>query len=302
MGITIECDAGKDRLLELLIGAKETVNSRFCNYSLENSETTANGKGEKVKNRRNLEKWRLSAPSWRVLQLVVAIVLLSAAVAKAFQLASGAALVGGALQSPFLELGLVVFEASFAVWTLFGLFPNLNRVATILLFSVFSLVTLTKGLKGETSCGCFGAATVNPWITFMLDVVIVGLGLATYRREKTIASSKTRARFVAQLATTFVAVAALGAIGFGGERSATLTGADQSIAVGSAVALLPERWLGAKFPLAPYCQVDVDLSSGRYAVMLRRVGCEECRARLPQYRTRAEKLNAKLILLDVEEQ
>ena len=146
MGITIECDAGKDRLLELLIGAKETVNSRFCNYSLENSETTANGKGEKVKNRRNLEKWRLSAPSCRVLRLVVAIVLLSAAVAKAFQLASGSALAGSALQSPFLELGLVVFEASFAVWTLFGLFPNLNRLATILLFSVFSLVTLTKGL------------------------------------------------------------------------------------------------------------------------------------------------------------
>ena len=199
-------------------------------------------------------------------------------------------------------VSLVVFEASFAVWALFGLFPNLNRVATILLFSVFSLVTLTKGLKGETSCGCFGAATVNPWITFMLDVAIVGLGLATYRREKTIASSRTRARIVAQLATTFVAVAALGAIGFGGERSATLISADQTIAVGSSVALLPERWLGAKFPLAPYCQVDVDLSSGRYAVMLRRAGCGECRARLAQYQTRAEELNAKLILLDVEEQ
>lgn len=135
----------------------------------------------------------------------------------------------------------------------------------------------------------------------MLDVAIVGLGLATYRREKTIASSRTRARIVAQLATTFVAVAALGAIGFGGERSATLTSADQSITVGSSVALLPERWLGAKFPLAPYCQVDVDLSSGRYAVMLRRAGCGECRARLAQYRTRAEELNAKFILFDVDE-
>lgn len=254
-----------------------------------------------MKNRRNLEKWRLSAPSWRVLRLVVAIVLLSAAVAKAFQLASGSSLVGSALQSPFLELALVVFEASFAVWALFGLFPNLNRLATILLFSVFSLVTLTKGLKGETSCGCFGAATVNPWITFMLDVAIVGFGVASYRREKTLAFQTTGKRVFAQTVASFVVVVTLGAISFGGERSVTLTSADQTIPVGASVALLPEQWLNAKFPLAPYCQVEVDLSSGRYAVMLRRAGCEECRAHLPQYRTRAEELNAKLILLDVEE-
>lgn len=250
---------------------------------------------------RDHEKKRLTPPSWRALRFAVAIVLLSAATAKAFELASGAALVGSALQSPFLELGLVVFEASFAVWALFGLFPNLNRVATILLFSVFSLVTLTKGLKGEVSCGCFGAATVNPWVTFALDVAIVGFGLATYRREKTIASSRTRGRIVAQLATTVVAVAALGAISYGGERNVVLTSADQAIPVGARVALLPETWLNAELPLTPFCQVDVDLSAGRYAVMLRRAGCEECRARLLHYQTRAEELNVKLVLLDVEE-
>ena len=165
----------------------------------------------------------LTPPSWRALRFAVAIVLLSAATAKAFELASGAALVGSALLSPFLELGLVVFEASFAVWALFGLFPNMNRVATILLFSVFSLVTLTKGLKGEVSCGCFGAATVNPWITFALDVAIVGFGVASYRREKMLAFQTTGKRVVAQSVASFVVVVALGAISFGGERSAMLT-------------------------------------------------------------------------------
>ncbi|MBQ9373017.1 MAG: hypothetical protein IJU03_12635 [Thermoguttaceae bacterium] len=111
---------------------------------------------------------------------------------------------------------------------------------------------------------------MNPWITFTLDAAIVGFGVASYQREKTLAFQTNGKRVFAQTVASFVVVVTLGAISFGGERSVTLTSADQTIPVGASVALLPEQWLNAKFPLSTYCQVEVDLSSGRYAVMLRR--------------------------------
>ena len=229
-------------------------------------------------------------PIWRTLSCVVAIVLLSAAVAKAFQLASGNATTTMAARSSVLELALLLFETSFALWSLFGLFPNINRVATILLFSVFACVALTKGLNGDASCGCFGAATVNPWFTFALDATIVAWGVASYLKEKTPTTATSKKRFVAQLASTCALLCALGMLSLGSERNTTLTNAGQIIPVGASVALLPEKWLNAELPLARYCQIDADLTAGRYAIMLRRAECEECRARLRLYQTRAEEL------------
>ena len=229
-------------------------------------------------------------PIWRTLSCVVAIVLLSAAVAKAFQLASGNATTTMTARSSVLELALLLFETSFALWSLFGLFPNINRVATILLFSVFACVALTMGLNGDSSCGCFGAATVNPWFTFALDATIVAWGVASYLKEKTLTTATSKRRFVAQLATTCALLGALGMLSLGSERNTTLTNTGQIIPVGASVALLPEKWLNAELPLARYCQIDADLTAGRYAIMLRRAECEECRARLRLYQTRAEEL------------
>jgi len=67
---------------------------------------------------------------------------------------------------PFL-IFQVEFELALAIWLLSGLFRKAAWLAVLLCFSLFSFVTLYKGLTGAASCGCFGSVHVNPWITLL---------------------------------------------------------------------------------------------------------------------------------------
>ena len=82
---------------------------------------------------------------------------------------------------PFLILQ-VEFELALAIWLLSGLFKKAAWFAALLCFSVFSAITLYKGITGAESCGCFGSVHVNPWITlFAIDLPAV-LALSVFRQ------------------------------------------------------------------------------------------------------------------------
>lgn len=119
---------------------------------------------------------KISSPrGWTVLRLIVAAILLFAAGMKAWQLATVPTLGEGLLHTRWFNICVVEFELAFGIWLIFGLLPRLTWLATVGLFTVFGGVSLYKALSGEASCGCFGAAQVNPWITMGLDMTIVGL-------------------------------------------------------------------------------------------------------------------------------
>jgi hypothetical protein len=50
-----------------------------------------------------------------------------------------------------------------------------DSVYRFVLWVLIGCIILTAAVLHETSCGCFGAAQVNPWITMMFDLMIVGL-------------------------------------------------------------------------------------------------------------------------------
>jgi hypothetical protein len=77
----------------------------------------------------------------------------------------------------------VEFELALSFWLLSGLFKKLAWLATLTCFSMFSIVTLYKGISGAESCGCFGSVHVNPWITlFAIDIPSI-LALAIFRQK-----------------------------------------------------------------------------------------------------------------------
>jgi hypothetical protein len=82
----------------------------------------------------------------------------------------------GLFHAHWFKIFVVEFELFFGIWLIFGLLPKLTWLVTIGLFSVFSVVSFYKAaILQETSCGCFGAVTVNPWITMIFDLMITGL-------------------------------------------------------------------------------------------------------------------------------
>jgi uncharacterized membrane protein YphA (DoxX/SURF4 family) len=124
---------------------------------------------------------------WSVLRFVLATVLFAAALLKAYQLATVPTLSEGLLHSRWLNIFVVEFELLFGIWLLLDLLPKWTWLATATLFLLFALVSFYKALSGETSCGCFGIIEVNPWLTAVFDLIIVGL-LSVFRPLKDVVS------------------------------------------------------------------------------------------------------------------
>jgi hypothetical protein len=106
---------------------------------------------------------------------------------------------------------LIECELVLALVLFFGFRPKISWFVTTILFAVFSIVSLYKGISGAESCGCLGALNVNPFLMFGIDVVIVGL-LLLFRPSNqfySIAPSNTDVKkngFVQGLKIVFVVV------------------------------------------------------------------------------------------------
>ena len=86
------------------------------------------------------------------------------------------------LNDRYFLMVVVVGEILFALVLIADLWRSWMWLLSLLGFSAFTLVSAMKGVSGETSCGCFGTVTVNPWITTTFDVAIVGLLLVFLER------------------------------------------------------------------------------------------------------------------------
>ena len=86
---------------------------------------------------------------WKGAAALLALVLFTAAVMKAVQLATVPVLGEGLFHARWFEFCLVEFELAFGLWLLGGQLPRWTRLAVIALFSLFGLVSLFKALSGE---------------------------------------------------------------------------------------------------------------------------------------------------------
>jgi len=105
-------------------------------------------------------------------RFVVAAILLLAAGLKAYQLATAPLppVVQDSVFTPLFELlndryllmAVVVGEILFALILIADIWRQWAWLLSLLGFSAFALVSLMKGVSGESSCGCFGTVTINP--------------------------------------------------------------------------------------------------------------------------------------------
>jgi hypothetical protein len=74
------------------------------------------------------------------------------------------------LTSSRAEVAAIEVEAVLGLWLLSAIYPRASRQVAILFFGLLACASVYLALAGQTSCGCFGRVTVNPWITLALDV------------------------------------------------------------------------------------------------------------------------------------
>ena len=88
-----------------------------------------------------------------------------------------------ALVGPF-AVGLPYVEMWVGLFVLTGFYTRQAAVAAVALFSAFFLALVSTMARGIdlASCGCFGAETMSPRVTVLLDIVLFGLSVLIYRQ------------------------------------------------------------------------------------------------------------------------
>lgn len=122
--------------------------------------------------------------SFGLVRLVVGVFLLASAGLKIYGLAFDPFGDDSLLGSPQLLIAAIELEIILGLWLLSGWAPCTSCLAAVGFFGVLAAVSLYLALDGRPSCGCFGAVTVSPWLTFALDTVIIAF-LFAFRPART---------------------------------------------------------------------------------------------------------------------
>lgn len=179
---------------------------------------------------------------------------------------------------------LIEAELLFASILLTGLFPRLIRWLAPALFLVLAAFALTRAMSGAASCGCFGVFTVNPRVTFLLDLAIALAWLCTSPAHG-LATNRHVHAFAAQACCLAVVVLPLPMLAK--STPATLTTNGQLVGDAKVVILDPESWIGQPLPLLSHIDIGPQLMAGRWRVVFHRQGCEECRRLLANLESHA---------------
>ena len=237
---------------------------------------------------------------WDVMRFAVALILLVAAILKAYQLATTPSLGEGFLHARWFNIFVVEFELFFGIWLFFGMLPKATWLVTTGLFATFLLVTFYEAVRGAESCNCFGNFSLNPWITMVFDLSVIGI-LVLFRptgmifRWRKILWELTpnfHYRKIIFVVLTWLVIAiptcyamiAVNKIDID-ELGTEFVGLD-----GKKVLLLtPEKWIGKEFPLLPYIEKSdiIDgLKNGQWTVILFSHNCEKCKKTLSEFITK----------------
>ena len=239
---------------------------------------------------------------------ILGILLLTAAILKGWQLLTEPLANKDIWSYRPLLIFTVEFELALALWLLSGLFKKAAWLASLAVFSLFSLITLYKGLSGADSCGCFGAVKVNPWITlFAIDLPAV-IALLIFRPQRSTgfqpmsfrspicreeesaeqrrlifnqqpASSTQQLSYnftlphVAYLAIVFLVIT-ISTVALALNKPATVTSSYE--------VLEPETWIGKRLPILEYIDIGKQLEKGNWLVLFYHYDCPECQKQLPK--------------------
>ena len=189
---------------------------------------------------------------------------------------------------PFLIL-TVDFELALGIWLLCGLFKKAAWLVALICFSLFSFITLYKGLSGAESCGCFGSVHVNPWVTlFAIDIPSV-IALLVFRP---VLSLKRKGESIRTLIQEFITplpsipqftITTCLALLILGITTPILAFNEPAKITSSYEVLEPETWVGRKLPILEHIDIGKQLETGNWLVLLFHYDCPDCAAAIPKY-------------------
>ena len=210
-----------------------------------------------------------------ILLKALAVLLLTGAIMKGWQLLTEPMSNKDIWTNRAFLILTVEFEIALGIWLLSGLFKKGAWLAAITCFSLFSFITLYKALTGAESCGCFGSAHVNPWITLLaIDLPAVAL-LSIFRPKDTKLFDWPS---IPRFATTFC----LGLAILGITTPVLALNEPAKVTAGYEV-LEPETWIGKKLPILKYIDVGKQLRRGNWIVLFFHSGCPDCVETIPIY-------------------
>jgi hypothetical protein len=184
---------------------------------------------------------------------------------------------------------LIETELLLALLLLFGLFQRTAWATCVLFFGVASTFSLYRGLAGETSCGCFGTLTVNPWVTLSLD--LTAFVVLTFTRPSPIVHSALPFGRLAVASVTVVVASVL----LVPEQPVMLSAEMTLHHEDQVVVLKPDEWIGKSFPLLEDVGIGDRLTEGEWLVLFYHTGCPKCeeavhRLRLQHWRTTTQSI------------
>jgi hypothetical protein len=199
-------------------------------------------------------------------------------------------------QSPYdlpywLVVAAIELELVVGLMLLATLWLTISWAAALALFGSFLGVSLLRAAAGLESCGCFGSVHVNPWWTAAFDSAIVA-GLWLARRQFFEPSVPARPRRLRVWLVACLAMVAVSLTVLATTRPYRLNGAAPLPNDEKLVILEPSEWTDNPFPLTPYCEPPVDVSQGRWVVVLFHHDCPNCQLALPKYEEFASQAEA----------
>lgn len=176
---------------------------------------------------------------------------------------------------------LTLAEIGFASWLFSGVCSRLAVRWAKAVFVLFAGFALAKALRGDVSCGCFGAVVVSPWITLTADVLVVGwLRCWRFREGANTMNATAVQRLRPKLGLGLgVAIMTWSASVELSVRNVADTFSGQRVVV-----LNPLEWIHRPLPLMPFLDTPVDLRVGDWSLIFYHATCHDCLQRVGKYR------------------
>lgn len=153
-----------------------------------------------------------------------------------------------------------------------GLQPGLLRPTAGILFGVFSAYSLHRSFAGFEHCGCFGAASVPPWLTACVDIVAAA-GLLLLPGDSVLRRS-VRVRLFAMIALVAAVPIFLTRLSWMPWVAATVFGNNPAESI---VLLSPADWVGKPLPIASSISPPISIVNERWDILMFHHSCPKCR-------------------------
>lgn len=219
---------------------------------------------------------------------IVVVVLMAAAGLKTADLMSRPAELSGLWGSRELGVALVLGEICLCAWLISGLFYRWAWRGLIVVLGMFTAYNFYQALMGKSSCGCFGQVSVNPWITMVLDIVLLAIVIACHPRASVEQSGKRF--FRVRLGITGILLSVGIVVSFGlammGEPKQSVSESAHVIpgveVYGSLTIIDPTQWNGKMIALNEVMVMPENWTTGAWRMVFFRHDCSSCQKEVPE--------------------